>query len=890
MKEIYTVSEVNHAIDTIHCFLICLGDLHRYYIEFNFSEKAVDTTLTAKYYKEAFKLNPKNGMPQNQLGTLYSGKNLEIDSISCYLHSLMCQIPFELSENNVVRIFQANTSYIENALDFGSSFKTRNFLAQLILVIDIFFFDKDINDFNNLCHAVLIEFKQFLARWRISSDPMESADIMFNLTAIFMFCLLKLKINNSPKVHSLNAFLVAFCSEIVDCCISRIDNYIADHKEGNLKFCDLYSKKFMDFDKKIKVAREFYHKQCGGEEKSASSGKDGLGSGKESHCSGNDKNGNFVEPQILKKYEFVDDYSGKSQEDRNSRESRSQDFQAKIQEFQVNGPKIWDQEFKVPKIPGLEKKTAKNPPDIPKSLDSQEDPKRSLDSMQDEKQTLSSSNKGEKKKILRRRRKKQEGLESDVESESDYSGESSDDDSLDTDFDSYDDESDYTVDSEDEEPVVKKNEEIIRDLASDNEDIVVENETIVYNNDSNQILSNLMKLSNSMALNLFQGSESDGEDFKDRKTSSNEDFIIEDEKIMLRGEKNDVNIESVLRMKYKKRYTKIDPNLILKFEMENEDLMKSLKILFDWLRMNQEILLGCNASNPEFIQKIMKLMNFINIDIFTRKIYFDRSMISLDNVRQDLRFIFDNRHRIPVQEDVDLKRFRLFEELQSYLEWDLNYKLKVSAEEDAILRNFKIIDFGFYLCKMKMGFNFCARTRVFIEKNRRRVRKRGEKRGGRRRRDGRGRRGYRDRSRNGRRDRSRDGRRNRSRDGRRDRSRDRNGRHIDHGEVETRNGMENDSKKQATSTRKGYLKSKRENREIVRKIDKENTADNKNELMGKLWLRNEIQTLESKSNSISLTPYLILDSKSLTNYLNIVKNLVKTKKFVVLIPAAGEFS
>jgi protein SMG5 len=885
VREIYTVNEVNHAIDTIHCFLVCLGDLHRYFIEFNFPEKSVDQKITSKFYMEAFKLNPKIGMPQNQLGTLLSGKNQDIDSIRHYLQSLSCQLPFELSENNVVRIFQANTNYIENSLDFGGNFNVRNFLAQMILVIDIFYFDKEVNDFNSLCHAVLIEFKQFLSRWKFSKDPMENLDIIFNLTAIFMFCLLKLKIKNSPKVHNLNAFLVAFCSEIVDCCITRIDNFIADHKEENLQFCDSYFRKFQEFDQKIKVARDFYRKNCG-TEKSGSSGKEGRESGRDS----------LVEPQILKKYEFVED-SGRSQEDWTAKgqDTKIQDFQTKIQEFQVNGPKIWDQDFKEPKkiqvvqeirrgsngfqenqgnSAGSSSKSGKHPDDYQKStLDSQDDPKKSMESMQEEK---SCSTKGEKKKMFRRRRKKPI-LESDVESESDYSGDESDD-SLDTDFDSFDDDSDFSSDeSEEEEPEIKKKEKLV----SDNDDIIVENETIVYNNDSNQILSNLMKLSNSMALNLFQGSESDNEDCKGQKTSSNEDFIIEDEKIMLRtDEKSDVNIETVLKMKYKKRYTKVNPNLVLEFQRDNEDLIKSLKILFDWLRVNQDILLGCNASNPEFIQKIMKLMNFINIDIFTRKIYFDRSMISLENVRSDLRYIFDQRHRIPVQEDIELKRFVLFEELQSYLEWDLNYKWNISKEEDVILRNFKLIDFGFYLCKMKMGFNFCARSRVFIEK-RRRGRKRGERRGGRRRREGRRRRDYGERG-----SRERGSRRHRSKDGNSRRSRDRNSRRS-----RERNGRRNDSREpkmeaEQKKPRKGYLKSKKESREAAGKLDKENTADNKNELMGKLWLRNEVQNLESKSNHISLTPYLILDSKSLTSYLNIVKNLVKTKKFVVLIPTA----
>lgn len=108
-------------------------------------------------------------------------------------------------------------------------------------------------------------------------------------------------------------------------------------------------------------------------------------------------------------------------------------------------------------------------------------------------------------------------------------------------------------------------------------------------------------------------------------------------------------------------------------------------------------------------------------------------------------------------------------------------------------------------------------------------------------------------------------------------------------------------------TKKGYLKNKNNGCGFLQKnrtdclqkrgdsTHSDNTGDegqpekNINELMGQLWLRNEVKTLESKVKrvvNITLTPYLMLDSKCLTEYTSIVKNLVKTKKFVILIPTA----
>lgn len=137
-KEIYTVNEMNHGMETIHAFLVCLGDLHRYCIEFNFAEKdvSIDTSkkLAARYYTEAFKLNPKIGMPHNQLGTLRAGDNFEIDSIFHYLYSLCSPVPFELSEANVNRVFQQNVEALEKMEQIGDTFDVTNFMKEIVSI------------------------------------------------------------------------------------------------------------------------------------------------------------------------------------------------------------------------------------------------------------------------------------------------------------------------------------------------------------------------------------------------------------------------------------------------------------------------------------------------------------------------------------------------------------------------------------------------------------------------------------------------------------------------------------------------------------------------------------------------------------------------------------
>lgn len=773
VKEIYTVNEMNHAMETIHTFLVCLGDLHRYCIEFNFAEKDVSINtskeLAAKYYVEAFKLNPKIGSPHNQLGTLLAGENQEIDSIFHYLYSLCSPVPFELSEANVNRVFQQNVEALEKMEQVSEGFNVNDFMQQMILVIDIFFYDKDIGEFNTLCRTVLVSFKEYLTKNRRSHQ----ADVTFQLTSILMLCLLKLKLKNSPKIHSLNAFLVAYCAEIVDVTIVKVENFIADHKDENLKFCDFYNKRFLDFDKKIKSARESYR----GNSKKQTPSESVKDSGSERNGSVNSsqKNGHVLSIES---------------------KSTSQEASGKSDKAPIT----------------IAKKSQPQP---------------------------STHN--------RRRRKRCKGSDSGSssdESETESISEAgSDGDSMNSDFDSYDEQDDFSdrYSSDDD----------------GDDDVVVENEEIVYAN-------GVECVHDEKVYEFENGNE------------SGDDVVIEEETIVFPNDHEDDSKD--LKLKYKKKYTKVSPNLIIQFDIQCNGWMKSLKVLFDWLRLNNEILLSCYRSNPEFINKIMKLINVLNIDIFTRKIYFERSMLKTKNVREGLRYLFDIRNTIPTSEEIVFKKCVMFDELQRPLDWELNYKLQITTEEDVILRNFKIIDFGFYLCKMKkFHYSFCARSRVFIEKicgrrggNRRQRKisneKSAPKKGGKR----------------------RDRRRKRERKQKDDSDVDKFERlsiqkHYE--EVEEYPSIEQSNQRHY---RKGYLRSKPDKENDV-KEDNSRDIEKKNELMGKLWLKSEIQSLESKKHSsVALTPYIMVDSNCLTDYLYIVKNLVKSKKFVVLIPKAGK--
>lgn len=323
------------------------------------------------------------------------------------------------------------------------------------------------------------------------------------------------------------------------------------------------------------------------------------------------------------------------------------------------------------------------------------------------------------------------------------------------------------------------------------------------------------------------------------------------------------------KLRYKQRYNKIDPNIVIEF-FQNDNIVVPLKLMFSWLRDNSNILINCFTTNPEFIDKIFDLLNRMNIDIFTRKVYMERHHIRTNDVREELRTLFDIRHTIPLKEDVSMKEFPIFDICQRYMDWSLPLSMKITENEETILRVFEFVDFGFSLCKMrKFNVSFCSRSRQFIQTKEKRSMRRNRKRG----------------------------RRNRKRH--RDRPRKRRDSQNDiclltrddecTRAVDNNEGRSHDEGK--PSVKKGYLRK----REQVNEITSVSSTDGKpaaktHELMGKLWLQHEIEVLEAKmsKNKMILPPYIIVDTKALTNYLDIVKKLVKAKKTVVLIPKAGK--
>ncbi|KAL5281743.1 SMG5 family protein [Megaselia abdita] len=795
---------ISFALETIHSSFLSLGDLHRYMIEYKLNSKELTKFVAAKYYYEAFKLNPSIGMAQNQLGTLFYGQSYDLDSIYHYLYSLVCTIPFELSETNVCRLFTKHTDYLEKIDPDKIDFAMEDFFARFYLIIDILFFDKDVPEFNQLCHCALVDLRKVLSSKLVHKIGTEG---IFKIVSILFFCMSKLKMINSPKIYSLNAFVVAVISDLVDACIVNLEQEILIKSKQNLEFQENYSAKFKEFESEVRKTREIY--------------KNWVGTN-----SGSDK--------IVTVKKKLSDESSSGVADNGGKVLEKGDKKSQGGQF---------------------------------SMKSSDEAKES-----DLKTPLFSKNKKKGGMMkLRRRRKKMTAEQSDEESscydtdseldtdfstdEDDYTDLSS---NFESDFSDIDDEAHIQHSDEENKPPKKatsSDDEINKKYPtfSDNEDIVIEEEEIIYPNSGNNQTS-AEEIDTDELVKGFEILNMNSDNLKFRSSHS----ISEDD---LNVRKQSIPISEPIKMKYKNMYSKIDPNIVIDF-MQNEPTAKALKILFDWLKVNTEILLGCYHSNPEFIHKIIKLLNFCNIDIFTQKNFFNLEFIKTDNVRKNLCDLFNIRCTLPVPEDYDFKSFDLFQASQINLDWEAKIREKITPNEEALLRLFKMIDFGFFICKKKkFNYNFCAKTRKFVEKTNSKKKRERERENDKKQ--------FNNQVTSSRRREKRSAKNSRRRvEGRTRRYSDRKNGIIRNSKCYTSNEEKDtvEEDKSISIPKKCYLRNRNENvmnpqtlhqsssgadeersETIMKNDENRNLLNNKKcELMGKLWLQNEVENLENE--------------------------------------------
>ncbi|XP_066600261.1 nonsense-mediated mRNA decay factor SMG5 [Prorops nasuta] len=173
----------------------------------------------------------------------------------------------------------------------------------------------------------------------------------------------------------------------------------------------------------------------------------------------------------------------------------------------------------------------------------------------------------------------------------------------------------------------------------------------------------------------------------------------------------DETIESANTIEYEAQLKKesLKPNEVLCL-LEKECFFSSIKICFDWLKSNQDVIRMCVKSSRILLKRIITLLNLINISIEEAIISWGVDTTIVTSVEKLKEFV----NSTPLPEDVDLKGFNLLNEAHKSLKWTILHKCKMSSHEETLLRTLKLIEFGRHLCSLEhTGIKYDEEKRQF---------------------------------------------------------------------------------------------------------------------------------------------------------------------------------
>ncbi|XP_044756601.1 protein SMG5 [Coccinella septempunctata] len=263
----------------VHQCLIYLGDLNRYKLEITPSS---NTTLPIRFYMQAISYKPDYGMPHNQMGTLALSQENHLDAVYHYMRCMACKYPFDGTSNNLISLFEKNSHYLEQlpqqhndadcAVLLPKGEQVKRFIARFLLLIDIWYFNKNIPKVFNLCHLTFKDLDNCLSYSKPSSESGETptdADsldsensnsptylnsrILFKITVICLLCISKLQSGNSQQVSTVTAFTLAVYSQLVQKITNHIQVSVLNYPLAEV---DVKKQKKKHFGKKLRRRRK----------------------------------------------------------------------------------------------------------------------------------------------------------------------------------------------------------------------------------------------------------------------------------------------------------------------------------------------------------------------------------------------------------------------------------------------------------------------------------------------------------------------------------------------------------------------------------------------------------------------------------------------------------
>lgn len=148
--------------------LIYLGDIARYQLDIS---TELDQGQAERYYHLAILLDPTNGMPPNQIGTLKLNQSLLSESSYHYMCCILSESPFEGSEENLKRALEKHSQNIATAQEEHEKNNTvmdikSQFTASFLSLQEVLFGFRRISTENlsQWCQSLLSQFSLVLNR------------------------------------------------------------------------------------------------------------------------------------------------------------------------------------------------------------------------------------------------------------------------------------------------------------------------------------------------------------------------------------------------------------------------------------------------------------------------------------------------------------------------------------------------------------------------------------------------------------------------------------------------------------------------------------------------------------------------------------------------------
>lgn len=131
--------------------------------------------------------------------------------------------------------------------------------------------------------------------------------------------------------------------------------------------------------------------------------------------------------------------------------------------------------------------------------------------------------------------------------------------------------------------------------------------------------------------------------------------------------------------------------------ISKEGLLYSIKICFDWLKSNPDIIRMVATSSRTLLHRMATLLNLMNIDSEALLAKWDRESTFLINKEK----VKEHAIVIPLPEDIDLRGLNVLQNAHENLDWQILKNFNMRKQEEILLRILKLMEFGNYLCNIQ---------------------------------------------------------------------------------------------------------------------------------------------------------------------------------------------